>query len=117
MVTLMTAYKIYAHHPEKLSFRTFNFCLIVARFYIYTATKENEPLSFQAIKILLKSKLSNLRLRILAPLVFFCLQSSFRTVIAFIPLLLCLAYYCIYFSITVLYYCIVLYLFIVLIEL
>jgi len=54
----MNADKIYAHHPEKLSFRTLNFCLIVVRFYIYAATKENEPLSFQAFKILLKGKLS-----------------------------------------------------------
>lgn len=54
----LTVDKIYAHHPEKLSFCTLNFCLIVARFYIYTASKENEPLSFLAFKILLKSKWS-----------------------------------------------------------
>ena len=57
-VTLTNTDKIYAHHPEKRSFRTLNFCLIVARFYIYTASKENEPLSFLVFKILQKSKLS-----------------------------------------------------------
>ena len=40
-VNLLVTDKIYAHHPEKLSFCTLNFCLIVAHFYIYTASKEN----------------------------------------------------------------------------
>ena len=57
-VTLMATNKIYAHHPEKFSFHTLNFCLILAHFYIYTASKENEPLSILASKIPQKSKLT-----------------------------------------------------------
>ena len=57
-VTLTVTDNIFAHYPEKSFFRTLNFCLIVARFYIYVAPKENEPLSFLAFKILLKNKLS-----------------------------------------------------------
>ena len=56
-VNLTVTDKIYAHHPEKTFFSR-SFCLIVARFYIYTASMENEPLSFLAFKIRLKSKLS-----------------------------------------------------------
>lgn len=55
---IMVTDKICAHYPEKPFFRTLNSCLIVARFYIYIAPKENEPLSFLAFKILLKNKLS-----------------------------------------------------------
>ena len=50
--------RIYAHHPEKQSFHAVNFCLIVARYYIYTAAKESESYSITAFKVLLKSKLS-----------------------------------------------------------
>ena len=50
--------KIYAHHPENRSFRAVNLCLIVARYYIYTAAKENESYSITAFKVFLKSKLS-----------------------------------------------------------
>ena len=51
--------KIYGYLPENRSFHTFNLCLIVARFYIYTAAKESEPYSFLlAFKAFLKYKLS-----------------------------------------------------------
>ena len=59
-VTLTCSDKIYAHHPEKQSFCALNFCLIVARFYIYTSTRENEPYSFLTFKIMPKSKLSSM---------------------------------------------------------
>jgi len=57
-VALTNNAKIYAHHPENRSFRAVNLCLIVARYYIYTAAKENESYSITAFKVLLKSKLS-----------------------------------------------------------
>ena len=57
-VALTNKAKIYAHHPEKLSFRAVNLCLIVARYYIYTAARESESYSITAFKVLLKSKLS-----------------------------------------------------------
>ena len=58
-VALTNKAKIYTHHPEKRSFfRAVNLCLIVARYYIYTAAKENESYSITAFKVLLKSKLS-----------------------------------------------------------
>ena len=50
--------KIYAHHHEKRSFRAVNLCLIVARYYIYTAAKESDSYSITAFKVFLKSKLS-----------------------------------------------------------
>ena len=43
---------------ENRSFRAVNLCLIVARYYIYTAAKESESYSITAFKVLLKSKLS-----------------------------------------------------------
>ena len=57
-VALTNNAKIYAYHPEKRSFRAVNLCLIVARYYIYTAAKESETYSITAFKLLLKSKLS-----------------------------------------------------------
>ena len=57
-VALTNNAKIYAHHPENRSFRAVNLCLIVARYYVYTAAKENESYSITAFKVLLKSKLS-----------------------------------------------------------
>ena len=57
-VALTNKDKIYAYHPEERSFRVLNVCLIVARYYIYTAAKESESFSLLAYKILLKSKLS-----------------------------------------------------------
>ena len=57
-VALTNNAKIYAHHPEKRSFRAVNLCLIVARYYIYTAAKESESYSTKAFQALLKSKLS-----------------------------------------------------------
>ena len=56
-VSLTNNDKIYGYFPENRSFHTFNLCLIVARFYIYTA-KESEPYSFLAFKAFLKYKLS-----------------------------------------------------------
>jgi len=53
-----TTGKIYTHHPTKRSFHVVNLCLIVARYYIYTAVKESECYSITAFKVLLKSKLS-----------------------------------------------------------
>ena len=50
--------KMYAHHPEKRSFRAVSLCLIVASYNIYTAAKESESYSITAFKVLLKSKLS-----------------------------------------------------------
>ena len=50
--------KIYAHHPETRLFHAVNLCLIVARYCIYTAAKENESYSITAFKELLKSKIS-----------------------------------------------------------
>ena len=41
-VALTNNAKIYAHHPENRSFRAVKLCLIVARYYIYTAAKESE---------------------------------------------------------------------------
>jgi len=46
--------KIYAHHPETRLFHAVNLCLIVARYYIYTAAKENESYSITAFKVLFK---------------------------------------------------------------
>ena len=57
-VALTNNAKIYAHHPENRSFRAVNLCLIVARYYIYTAAKESDSYSITAFKVLLKSKLS-----------------------------------------------------------
>ena len=57
-VVLTNNAKISAHHPEKRSFRAVNLCLIVARYYIYTAAKESESYSIKAFQVLLKSKLS-----------------------------------------------------------
>ena len=57
-VSLSNNDKIYGYLPENRSFHTFNLCLIVARFYIYTAAKESEPCSFLAFKAFLKYKLS-----------------------------------------------------------
>ena len=57
-VVLTNNAKIYAHHPEKRSFRAVNLCLIVARYYIYTSAKESESYSIKAFQVLLKSKLS-----------------------------------------------------------
>ena len=50
--------QIYGYLPESRSFHTFNLCLIVARFYIHTATIEREPYSFLAFKAFLKYKLA-----------------------------------------------------------
>ena len=47
-VSLTNNHMIYGYLPENRSFHTFNLCLIVARFYIYTAAKESEPYSFLA---------------------------------------------------------------------
>ena len=57
-VSLTNNDKIYGYLPENRSFHTFNLCLIVARFYIYTAAKESESHSFLAFKAVLKYKLS-----------------------------------------------------------
>ena len=57
-VSLTNNDKIYGYLPENPSFHTFNLCLIVAHFYIYTAAKESEPYSFLAFKAFLKCKLS-----------------------------------------------------------
>ena len=57
-VSLTNSDKIYGYLPENRSFHTFNLCLIVARFYIYTAAKESESYSFLAFKAVLKYKLS-----------------------------------------------------------
>ena len=57
-VALINEAKIHAHHPEKLFFHALNLCLIVARYYIYTAAKRSESYSITALKVLLKSKLS-----------------------------------------------------------
>ena len=57
-VVLTNSAKIYAHHPEKRSFHAVNLCLIVARYYIYTAAKKSESYSIKAFQVLLKSKLS-----------------------------------------------------------
>ena len=57
-VSLTDNDKIYGYLPENRSFHTFNLCLIVARFYIYTEAKESEPYSFLAFKAVLKYKLS-----------------------------------------------------------
>ena len=56
-VALTNNAKIYAHHPEKRSFRAVNLCFIVARYYIYTAAKESESYSITAFKVFLKGKL------------------------------------------------------------
>ena len=40
----------YGYLPENRSFHTFNLCLIVPHFYIYTTAKETEPCSFLAFK-------------------------------------------------------------------
>ena len=47
-VSLTNNHMLYGYLPENRSFHTFNLCLIVARFYIYTAAKESEPYSFLA---------------------------------------------------------------------
>ncbi|XP_078367898.1 uncharacterized protein LOC144651783 [Oculina patagonica] len=57
-VALTNKDKIYAYHPKERSFHVLNFCLIVARYYIYTAAKESESFSLLAFKIVLKNKLS-----------------------------------------------------------
>ena len=57
-VALTNNAKIYAHHPEKRSFRAVNLCLIVALYYIHTAAKESESYSITSFKVLLRSKLS-----------------------------------------------------------
>ena len=69
-VALMNKAKIYAHHPEKRSFRAVNLCLIVARYYIYTAARESESYSITAFKVLLKSKLSTESLSVRASVSF-----------------------------------------------
>ena len=46
--------KIDGYIAENRSLYTFNPCLIVARFYIYTAAKESEPYIFLAFKAFLK---------------------------------------------------------------
>ena len=56
-VSLTNNNKIQGYLPENRSFHTFNLCLIVARFYIYTAAKESAPYSFLAFKAFLKYKL------------------------------------------------------------
>ena len=56
-VSLTDNDKIYGYLPENRSFHTFNLCLIVARFYIYTAAKESESHSFLAFKAFLKCNL------------------------------------------------------------
>ena len=57
IVSLTNNDKIYEYLAEKRFIHTFNVCLIIARFYIYTA-KESEPYSFLAFKAFLKYKLS-----------------------------------------------------------
>ena len=57
-VSLTNNDKIFGYLPESRSFHTFNLCLIVTRFYIYTAAKESEPYSFLPFKAFLKYKLS-----------------------------------------------------------
>ena len=47
--------KIYEYLPENRSFHTFNLCLIVAHFYIYTAAKESESYSFLALQIIYRA--------------------------------------------------------------
>ena len=54
-VVLTKNAKIFAHHPEKRSFRVIDLCLILARYYIYTAAKESESYSITVFKVLLKS--------------------------------------------------------------
>ena len=49
-VSLTNNDKIYGYLLENRSFHAFNLCLIVARFYIYTAAKESESYSFLAFK-------------------------------------------------------------------
>ena len=57
-VSLTNNDQIYRYLPQNRSFHTFNLCLIVARFHIYTAAKESEGYSFLAFKAFLKYKLS-----------------------------------------------------------
>ena len=60
-VALTNNAKIYAHHPEKRSFRAVNLCLIVARYYIYAAAKESESYSITAQIIHGVTKRSSIR--------------------------------------------------------
>ena len=56
-VSLTNNDKIYGYLPENRSFHTFNLCLIVACFYIYTTAKESESYSFLAFKAVPKIKI------------------------------------------------------------
>ena len=53
-VSLTNNDKIYGYIAENRSLHTFNLCLIVARFCIYTAAKGSEPYSSLALKAFLK---------------------------------------------------------------
>ena len=53
-VSLTNNDKIDGYIAENRSLYAFNLCLIVARFYIYTAAKESEPYSSLAFKAFLK---------------------------------------------------------------
>ena len=48
---------LFALHPEKQTFLGINYCLLVARQYIYFATKNEDPFCFTAFLKFLKNKL------------------------------------------------------------
>ena len=47
---------IYAFHPGKQSFLGINYCLVVARNYIYISAKNEDPFCFNSYLTFLKNK-------------------------------------------------------------